>query len=204
MEDTLMARQVFVDIDTQHDFISRDGALSVPGAEEIRGNLETLTDYAVNNGIKIVASADAHVPDDEEFEVFPPHCVQNTPGQKKIEETTTAATVVLKNDASESAQSNQIEDADQILLEKQTYDVFTNPSAPGIFEAAGGDEYIVYGVATDYCVKAAAVGLLERGYNVTVVKDAIAAVTEQTGKESIALMEEMGAAFKTTQEVVGG
>lgn len=199
-----MARQVFVDIDTQYDFISRDGALSVPGAEEIRGNLETLTDYAVNNGIKIVASADAHVPDDKEFEVFPPHCVQNTPGQKKIEETTTAATMVLKNDASEIAQANQIEDADQILLEKQTYDVFTNPSAPGIFEAASGDEYIVYGVATDYCVKAAAIGLLERGYNVTVVKDAIAAVTEQTGKESIALMEEMGAAFKTTQEVVGG
>ena len=199
-----MARQVFVDIDTQYDFISRDGALSVPGAEEIRGNLKALTDYAVKNGIKIVASADAHGSDDKEFEVFPPHCVQNTPGQKKIEETTTTATLVLEIDATETAPANQIQDADQILLEKQTYDVFTNPSAPGIFEAAGGDEYIVYGVATDYCVKAAAVGLLERGYNVTVVKDAIAAVTQQTGNESIALMEEMGAAFKTTHEVVRG
>ena len=198
-----MARQVFVDIDTQFDFISRDGALSVPGAEEIRGNLKTLTDYAVNNGIKIIASADAHVPNDKEFEVFPPHCVQNTSGQKKIEETTIAATVVLKNDASGAAQVDDIENADQILLEKQTYDVFTNPNAPGIFEAAGGDEYIIYGVATDYCVKAAAVGLLERGYKVTVVKDAIAAVAPETGDESIALMEEMGAGFKTTHEVIG-
>jgi nicotinamidase/pyrazinamidase len=204
MEDTLMARQVFVDIDTQYDFISRDGALSVPGAEEIRGNLKALTDYAVENGIKIIASADAHAPDDKEFEVFPPHCVRNTPGQKKIDETTLAATVVLKNDASDTAQTDNIENADQILLEKQTYDVFTNSSAPAIFEASGGDEYIVYGVATDYCVKAAAVGLLERGYKVTVVQDAIAAVTEQTGEESIALMKEMGAAFKTTHEIVGG
>ena len=198
-----MARQVFVDIDTQYDFISRDGALSVPGAEEIRGNLRTLTDYAVNNGIKIIASADAHVPNDKEFEIFPPHCVRNTPGQKKIEETTIAATVVLKNDASDAAHADNIENADQILLEKQAYDVFTNPSAPGIFEAADGDEYIVYGVATDYCVKAAAVGLLERGYKVTVVQDAIAAVAPETGKETIALMEEMGAAFTTTHEVVG-
>lgn len=198
-----MARQVFVDIDTQYDFISRDGALSVPGAEEIRGNLRTLTDYAVNNGIKIIASADAHVPNDKEFEIFPPHCVRNTPGQKKIEETTIAATVVLKNDASDAAHADNIENADQILLEKQAYDVFTNPSAPGIFEAADGDEYIVYGVATDYCVKAAAVGLLERGYKVTVVQDAIAAVAPETEEESIALMEEMGAAFKTTHEVVG-
>ena len=198
-----MARQVFVDIDTQYDFISRDGALSVPGAEEIRGNLKTLTDYAVKNGIKIIASADAHVPDDKEFEVFPPHCVQNTPGQKKIEETTLAATVVLKNETSDAARAEGIENADQILLEKQSYDVFTNPSASGIFETAGGDEYIVYGVATDYCVKAAAVGLLERGYRVTVVNDAIAAVSPETGDESIVLMEEMGAAFKTTHEVVG-
>ncbi|MDE0297480.1 MAG: cysteine hydrolase [Candidatus Poribacteria bacterium] len=198
-----MARQVFVDIDTQYDFVSRDGALSVPGAEEIRGNLKTLTDFAVRNGIKIVASADAHVPDDKEFEVFPPHCVQNTPGQKKIEETTIEATVVLKNDASGTASADDIESADQVLLEKQTYDVFTNPSASGIFEAADGDEYIVYGVATDYCVKAAAVGLLERGYKVTVVKDAIAAVAPETGEESIALMEEMGAGFKTTHEIVG-
>ena len=60
-----MARQVFVDIDTQYDFISRDGALSVPGAEGIRRNLKTLTDYALKNGIKIIASADAHVTDDK-------------------------------------------------------------------------------------------------------------------------------------------
>ena len=199
-----MARQVFVDIDTQYDFISRDGALSVPGAEEIRGNLKTLTDYAVQNGIKIIASADAHAPDDKEFEVFPPHCVQNTPGQRKIEETTLAATVVLENEASDAAQADDIENADQILLEKQTYDVFSNPSASKIFEGAGGDEYVVYGVATDYCVKAAAVGLLERGYNVTVVGDAIAAVAPETGQESIALMKQKGATFKTTHEVIGG
>ena len=53
------------------------------------------------------------------------------------------------------------------------------PAHLAIFEASGGDEYIVYGVATDYCVKAAAVGLLERGYKVTVVQDAIAAVTRR-------------------------
>ena len=87
-----MARQVFYDIDTQYDFISKDGALSVPGAEDIRENLQELTNYAIENGIKIIASADAHPPDDKEFEIFPPHCVQGTPGQKKVEETTVANT----------------------------------------------------------------------------------------------------------------
>lgn len=199
-----MAEQVFVDIDTQFDFISRNGALSVPGAEEIRENLKALTDYALKNEIKIIASADAHIPDDKEFEIFPPHCVQDTPGQKTIGETTIANTVVIKSDTPEAAPNRLLDKADQILLEKQTYDVFTNASAPKIIDAAGGDEYVVYGVTTDYCVKAAALGLLERGYKVTVVDDAIAPVEAKTGKEALTLTKEKGAIFKTTHEVIAG
>ena len=199
-----MAHQVFVDIDTQHDFINHDGALSVPGAEEIRGNLKALTDHAVKNGIKIIASADAHIPDDKEFEIFPPHCVQDTPGQQKIEETTVENTIVIKNDESKIASHDLLNKGSQILLEKQTYDVFTNPMTDRLISATAADEYIVYGVATDYCVKAAALGLLERGHKVTVVEDAIAAVENKTGKESLALMKEKGATFKKTHEILGG
>lgn len=199
-----MARQVFVDIDTQHDFISKDGALSVPGAEEIRGNLQALTDHALENGIKIIASADAHTPDDKEFEIFPPHCVQGTPGQKKIEETTVPNTLVIENTASETQPHEALDKADGILLEKQTYDVFTNPNAAKVVKAADAEEHIVYGVATDYCVKAAALGLLKRGYKVIVVEDAIAAVEEMTGKEALALIKEKGAVFKKMGEIIGG
>ena len=199
-----MVRQVFVDIDTQHDFISKDGALSVPGAEEIRGNLQALTDHALENGIKIIASADAHTPDDKEFEIFPPHCVQGTPGQKKIEETTVPNTLVIENTASETQPHEALDKADGILLEKQTYDVFTNPNAAKVVKAADAEEHIVYGVATDYCVKAAALGLLKRGYKVIVVEDAIAAVEEMTGKEALALIKEKGAVFKKMGEIIGG
>jgi len=199
-----MARQVFIDIDTQIDFIDSDGALFVPGAEEIRENLRALTNYALENGVKIIASADAHPADDTEFELFPPHCVQGMTGQKKIEETSVVNTRVVKNTPTHVSPDNLLAQTDQILLEKQTYDVFTNPNAINLVEAAGADEHIVYGVATDYCVKAAALGLLAQGYRVIVVEDAIAAVTEETGKKALALMKEKGATFKRTHEVVGG
>jgi nicotinamidase/pyrazinamidase len=199
-----MAHQVFVDIDTQIDFINSNGALSVPGAEQIRGNLQALTNYAFENGIKIIASADAHPADDKEFEIFPPHCVQDTPGQKKIEETSIANTYVVKNAPTETSPHDLLDKTDQVLLEKQTYDVFTNPNAIALVKAADADEHIVYGVATDYCVKAAALGLLERVRRVIVVEDAIAAVTEETGKEALALMKKKGAIFKKTHEIIGG
>ncbi len=197
-----MTRQIFVDIDTQHDFINHDGALPVPGAEQIRGNLRALTDYALDNGIQIIASADAHLPDDKEFEIFPPHCIQHTPGQQKIDETTVENTIVIKNHESTIPAHELRHTAAQILLEKQAFDIFTNPAADTIINNAAADEYIVYGVATDYCVKAAALGLLERGYKVAVVEDAIAAVASRAGREALALIKEQGATLKKTQEIL--
>jgi nicotinamidase/pyrazinamidase len=197
-----MARRVFVDIDTQFDFINSDGALSVPGAEQIRGNLRRLTRYALEHDIPIIASADAHSQDDKEFEIFPPHCVQGAPGQKKIGETSVPGAIVVKNAPMAGSPDDLIEKANQIVLEKQTFDVFSNPNTATLFKATHADEHIVYGVATDYCVKAAALSLLEAGYKVIVVEDAIAAVSEESGKEALALMKEKGAIFKKTREII--
>jgi len=198
-----MARQVFVDIDTQADFINDDGALAVPGAMSIRDNLQKLTQYALAHHIPIIASADAHPRDDKEFEIFPPHCVQDTPGQKKIPETCAHQAATVKNAPFQHNLQALIDKTNQIVLEKQTFDVFSNPNTAALLKAINADEHIVYGVATDYCVKAAALSLLDAGYNVTVVSDAIAAVSEEGGKEAIALMRENGAVFKRTQEIIG-
>ena len=43
----------------------------------------------------------------------------------------------------------------QIILEKQQLDLFTNPTLPKLLEELAADEYVVYGVVTEYCVKLA-------------------------------------------------
>ena len=198
-----MKPYVFVDIDTQIDFIHGLGNLAVPGADGLRDNLKALTDFALVNKIKIIASMDAHSPDDSEFEIFLPHCVVGTEGQQKIEETTVENNSVITNEAEAVDLVDSVSDFDQILLEKQAFDVFTNRHAEAVIDSLQAEEYVVYGVATDYCVKAAVLGLLERGCKVTVVEDAIAPVEEQTGEESLTLMREEGAIFKSTVEIIG-
>ena len=197
-----MKPYVFVDIDTQIDFIHDLGNLAVPGADGLRDNLKALTDFALVNKIKIIASMDAHPPDDSEFEIFPPHCVVGTEGQQKIEETTVANNSVITNEAEAVDLVDSVSDFDQILLEKQAFDVFTNRHAEAVIDSLQAEEYVVYGVATDYCVRAAVLGLLERGCRVTVVEDAIAPVEKQTGEESLKLMQGEGAIFKSTIDII--
>ena len=75
---------IIFDIDTQHDFMHRDGALYVPGADEIRAQIERLLEAAGSSGVTTISSRCAHGPDDPEFEIFPPHCIDGTVGAERI------------------------------------------------------------------------------------------------------------------------
>ena len=46
-----MAKTIFWDVDTQYDFMMRDGKLYVQGAEGIARNLKALTEFARENDI---------------------------------------------------------------------------------------------------------------------------------------------------------
>jgi nicotinamidase-related amidase len=83
-------RYVFVDVDTQRDFLDPDGTLFIRGAEAIRPNLARLAAFAREHRIPVIATACAHEPDEADPEPFPPHCLVGTPGADRIEETRTA------------------------------------------------------------------------------------------------------------------
>jgi len=87
------------------------------------------------------------------------------------------------------------------------YSLFANPLAERFLAALaarlGGDvELVVYGVATDYCVKAAALGLAERGYRTTLLTDAIAGITEEGTQAALAAMTAKGVRLATSAEVI--
>ena len=65
-----------------------------------------------------------------------------------------------------------------------------------------GRKFVVYGVATDYCVKAAVLGLLKRGQAVLLVEDAVAAVAPQSGAAALEAMHTCGAELVTTDYIL--
>ncbi len=193
-------KTVFVDIDTQFDFMNPQGALYVPDAEDIIDNIKKLFDYAKENKIKILSSIDAHKVDDPEFQTFPSHCVKGTPGNQKVDGTTCKDSIVFENTRQNINET--ILNHDQIIVEKQSFDIFDNIDTDKIIINIDASNYVVFGVATDYCVKAAVHGLLRRGYKVTLVRDAIKAVNEAGETEALNEMKDAGAVFTTTEDII--
>jgi nicotinamidase/pyrazinamidase len=177
-------KTVFFDVDTQLDFVYPAGALYVPGAENIVANLTKLTRYAAEKGYPIIATMDAHSEDDAEFKVWKPHCVIGTTGQQKC-----AGTMA----------------PEQIVIEKQKLDCFSNPKLKPLLRELAADRYVVYGVVSELCVQCAALGLLETGARVELVTDAIQCLAPAAEK---ALIEELrrggGLAVKSDFVLAGG
>ena len=161
--------KLYFDIDTQIDFMFPAGALYVPGAEKLLPLIAMLNRQAVANGGRVISTTDAHREDDAEFRQWPPHCVAGTVGQTK------PITLLLEKRAVVPVQEGSfaIPGAEQIILEKTQLDLFTNPATETILRAVKPEECIVYGVVTEYCVRHCAMGLLDRGYKVSLVREAI-------------------------------
>lgn len=178
------------------------GKLYVPGAEKIIPNISRLVDVARAGRVLLVSDACEHSPDDPEFKAFPPHCIRGTPGARIIPEARTQAVYNIPNDPDlklpESIFENQ-----QINLEKQSLDVFDNPHTETIVHRLGKDpEYMVFGVVTEYCVRLAAKGLLDRGCKVSLITDAIETLKVAEGNRTLDELKSLGAKFISTNEAI--
>jgi nicotinamidase/pyrazinamidase len=193
---------VFWEVDAQADFMVPGGKLYVPGAEKLLPNIRRLTDAAREGRVFLVSHGCYHAKDDPEFAIFPPHCIQGTPGANLVPEALTEKVVTVPNQAAASLPSD-LSRYQQILLEKQTLDIFESRHADELLKRLGPKvEFIVFGVVTEFCVRFAAKGLLERGRRVSVVQDAIETLNSEDGKRTVAELQALGAKFISTEQAL--
>lgn len=192
---------IFWDVDTQNDFMRPEGKLYVAGAEKIVPNLERLTRWARQNTILVVASQCAHQEGDDEFKLYPPHCLVGTPGQAKVPETVLAKRKIIPNRPAEVPDDPH--QWEQVILEKQQFDVFTNPNTETLLQRLGRNlDIVVYGVVTEICVACAARGFLDRGHRVTLVRDAMQPIDEAKGRALIEEVQGRGGRVVATDDVL--
>src|ERR1700680_3575459 len=193
---------IFWEVDAQRDFLLPGGNLYVPGAEKLLPTIRRLTDAARQGKVFLVSHGCFHTPDDPEFKIFPPHCVKGTAGAELVPEALTENVVRVPNDA-EAKLPEDLSQYQQILLEKQTLNIFESRHADALVRRLGSQaEFVVFGVVTEYCVSFAAKGLLERGRRVAVMQDAIETLKQEDGKKAIADLERLGARMIDTEQAL--
>ena len=178
------------------------GKLYVPGAERLLPNIRRLTDAARQDRVFLVSHGCYHTKDDLEFKMFPAHCVKGTPGSAYVPEALTEKVISIPNEAGATLPQDLFQ-YQQILLEKQTLDIFESLHAEELMKRLPQEAaFVVFGVVTEYCVRLAAKGLLERGRRVFIVQDAIETLKAEDGKSTVAELQALGAKFITTNEAL--
>jgi nicotinamidase/pyrazinamidase len=202
------------DVDTQVDFIMSDGKLAVTGAEALIENLAALTAWAHRQHIRIVATADDHdighaeITDAPDWATtFPPHCMRGTPGQRKIAATMLDRPLVIEPVPLDAAvvRAEVLAHQGDILLNKPGTDVFRwNPNAATVLDALGPTRIIVYGVATDFCTRAAVDGLALRAPHaeLVIVADAIRGINADASRALVESWRAHGHAICRTADII--
>lgn len=230
-------RRIFFDIDTQIDFCTTYGNLSVTSTDDIAiTRCKRLVAHACEEHNLIIGSVDTHHYDSWEFYTnpnlgpkgekpnFKPHCVKGTTGWNKLQGTLVERYRYIPDYLISDPNWAQIipPDIQAIYLEKNEYSLFTNPNTLSILahyilkpvrslDSKEQIEFVVFGVATEYCVKAAAIGLhnwikgvgLEEQAKVILVKNAIAGVKLEDAEKAITEMEEAGIKMVEAKEYIG-
>jgi nicotinamidase/pyrazinamidase len=194
-------------VDVQADFTElKSGTLAVPGTDvQYIEPVETATWQFLQQGLPVYYTQDWHPADHVGFftnnsgaepmqvieidgrpqVMWPPHCVQDTPGAEiPIAAESSTKTVRKGMDTKYDSYSGFADDGGRqtemdILLRKD-----------------GIKNLIIYGLATDYCVKATAIDAVDAGYKVTVIEGLSKGVAPETTAQALEDMKAKGIIIK--------
>jgi nicotinamidase/pyrazinamidase len=197
-------QQVVIVVDFQADFTElRKGALAVPdtGQDYVEEVIASTRRYK-EQGLPILATRDYHPLNHISFYtrhegkkafdvievsgrkqvLWPPHCVQGTDGAKILLPSELITAVVSTG-----------EDADFESYSGFRDDAGRDTGMKALLEGMGAAELIVYGLATDYCVRATVLHALEEGYAVVLISRLSKGITPESTRAALEEMQAAGA-----------
>ena len=184
-------------VDVQNDFADPTGSLSVRGATDILPRLNEEIRRAGGAGAMVVYTQDWHPASTPHFAkdggIWPVHCVADSWGADFHPDLVVAGPSVRKGSSGEDGYSG-------FTMRDPTTGMTRPTELEAMLRQRGVGRVVIGGLATDYCVRATVLDAADRGFDVTVLTDAVAAVDLQPGDGARALddMAAAGAALTTT------
>jgi nicotinamidase/pyrazinamidase len=190
-------------VDVQGDFTElKSGSLAVPGTgSDYISAVQRATQQFLHQGLRVYFTQDWHPADHVSFftnnpgtepmqvkeingrpqVMWPPHCVQESPGAMILIAAEGSVQTVRKGmDPNFDSYSGFADDGGHTT------------EMNSLLQKDGIKKVMVYGLATDYCVKATALDALEAGYEVDLIVDLCRGVAPDTTAAALEEMESKG------------
>lgn len=190
-------------VDLQADFTQwKKGSLAVPGTDKaFVEKVRKATSALAKAGFTLYATQDWHPSDHVSFftnhqgkkafdvvkvgskdqVLWPPHCVQGTEGAKVLVDNNLFLAIVKKGQDKNFDSYSGFQDDGGARTEMER-----------ILKARGVEKLIIYGIATDYCVKATALDAAAAGFKVIVVEELCRGVAPETTAKALEEMKAKG------------
>ena len=184
-------------IDVQRDFCS-GGALAVPAGDTVVPVLNRVLRGAADRRMPVYASRDWHPASTRHFVTgggaWPVHCVAGSDGARFHPDLRLPADAAIVSKGVE-ADEDGFSAFDGRLENGRTLEES--------LRASGVTHVLAGGLATDYCVRHTVLDALKKGWRVTALTDAIAAVDlePEDGARALAEMRAAGAVLRTSADL---
>ena len=194
-------------VDLQGDFTTyKNGSLAVAGTDkDFVDKVQKVTEALSAKGYPIFGTQDWHPADHVSFfsnhsgkkpfeaiqiedrtqVLWPPHCVQGTQNARVLIDNNLFLAIVKKGQDKKYDSYSGFQDDGGAKTEMNL-----------ILQKNGIKELIVYGIATDYCVKATAIDAAAAGYKVTVIEGLSKGVAPDTTAKALEEMKAKGIIIK--------
>jgi len=185
---------IFFNVDTQVDFMDKDGVLYIDESDEIKNTLVNLTNFATENHIRVINTMNWHymdcdnISDYPDFSVtFPPHCMANTVGCEFIEETLPKNSYTI--DWSINMGLDYLPNNRNIIIRKNKYDFISgNPNSNRILDIlkrGGIKTIVIYGVSENISINLTINHLLNKGFEVIAIENGIKGLSNMESPKDI-------------------
>lgn len=170
-------------VDVQNDFCP-GGALPVPGGDGV----VTVINRLMTRFEHIAFTRDWHPNDHCSFSAnpkfadgsWPPHCVRDSPGAEFHGSLRVPLDALVVDKGADP--------------DHEQYGGFENPRLAEYLRRRGVTRVFVTGLATEYCVRATALGALQQGFDAVVVEDACRGIDDEASRRALDEIAGVGAA----------
>lgn len=186
------AKTALIVVDVQNDFAHPEGSLYVQEGEQVIPVINEEVACALEAGAAVVYTQDWHPVSTPHFArdggLWPVHCVAETWGAELHGDLHFNGAIIRKGTGADDGYSG-FSECDLTTGKKDGTDL------EEVLREKGIEKVVIAGLATDYCVKATTLDATRRGFDATVLTEAIRAVDLKPGDGDSAAreMEEAGA-----------